>query len=91
MAKCFSREGRLEPTDVEALAASCAVALGREMGLSLVTIEGDSKVVVDSINSGADDCSQRGQMITDIKEDLRDFQLWDMTYVRRNANSIVDA
>jgi hypothetical protein len=31
------------------------------------------------------------QMIADIREGLRDFQLWEMNYVRRTANSIAYA
>jgi hypothetical protein len=88
VAQCFPHRCSLEPTDAEALAAFYAVTLGRDYGFSKVILEGDTKVVVDSVNSDVADCSRRGHMIADIREGLREFQCWEIKYVRRTANNI---
>ena len=62
-AKCFTRKGCPSPLVAEALAALLAIQLCKEMGLSQVHFEGDSKSVVDTMNHGEEDWSLSGDCV----------------------------
>jgi hypothetical protein len=55
--------GFLDPCATEAWAGLQAIRLGKELHLSHIELEGDAKVVVDSINSVEKDRSTIGHVV----------------------------
>lgn len=87
-AKILSRQGSLDPTSAEAMAALMAAQLCYDMGLSRIQLEGDAKVVVGAVNSIASNDSCRGHLTEDIRTTLLQFSCWEMGYVRREENKV---
>ena len=56
-AKSLSRQGFLDPTSVEAMAALMAAQLCNVLGLLRIQLEGDAQVVVGAVNSMASNYS----------------------------------
>jgi ribonuclease HI len=86
--KSQTKQGFLDPTTGEALAASMAAELCVEMGLSNVQLEGDAKNVVNAVLACEPDDSSRGHLIEDIKETLRAVPRWEIRHVRREENHV---
>jgi hypothetical protein len=68
--KCQTRDGYLDPTTGEALAALMAAELRVEMGIRKVVLEGDVKNVITAVLSNEPDDSIRGQVTEDIRAPL---------------------
>jgi hypothetical protein len=68
--KCQTRDGYLDPTTGEALAALMAAELRVEMGIRKVVLEGDVKNVITAVLSNELDDSIRGQVTEDIRAPL---------------------
>jgi hypothetical protein len=66
-----TRQGFLDPTAAEAMAAHLAAQLCIEMGIQQVLLEGDAKNVISAVNSNEPDDSGRGQLTADICSTLR--------------------
>jgi ribonuclease HI len=75
-ARSLTRVGLLEPAAAEALAATMAIQLAREMGLLQIYVEGDAKVIVEAVVSQAPDWRRRGHLIEDIRSALQSFPHW---------------
>jgi ribonuclease HI len=82
-AKSFTRKGLLEPVAAEDLAAIMAIQLFRELGFQRLYLEGDAKIVVDTVLSTEPDWSRKGHLVEDIRVELQSLQCWKMVYVRR--------
>jgi ribonuclease HI len=89
--KCQTKEGVLDVTIGEALAALMAAELCVEMGINRVQFEGDAKTVVLAVISTKPDDSNKGQVTTDIRTTLRAVPWWEMKYTRRDANRAAHA
>ncbi|KAF5454421.1 hypothetical protein F2P56_024088 [Juglans regia] len=77
-----------DPLLGEALAALRSVQFGINLGLENVIFEGDSKLVVHGITSGAEDWSTVGLIYQDIKKLLGNYNSWSIRHVSRQANSV---
>jgi ribonuclease HI len=86
--KCQTKQGFLDPTTGEAMAALMAAELCVEMGITKVQFEGDAKNVVSTVLSNDPDDSHRGQVIEDIRTTLRAIPWWEARYVRRKENHV---
>jgi ribonuclease HI len=75
-----------DPTTVEALGAWRAVLLCRDLGLSNIVLEGDSKIVVSEINGSSQCLSSFGHIVESTREQLRTFPFAEVQYTGRNAN-----
>jgi ribonuclease HI len=89
--KSRMKEGVLDATTGEALAALMAAELCVEMGISRVQLEGDAKNVVTAVLSTEPDDSSKGQITTDIRATLRAVPWWEMNHTRRDANRVAHA
>jgi hypothetical protein len=58
--------GWLDPTSTEAWAALMAIDLCHVLGVQRVILEGDAKILVDSVSSTKRDDNCRGQLVADI-------------------------
>lgn len=85
-AKCVTRKGFVKPVAAEAWAALMALQLSRDLGLLQVYLEGDAKIVVDTVNSTEPDWSWQGHLVDDIQVELLSFPNWKLNHVRREAN-----
>jgi ribonuclease HI len=82
-----TRKGCPEPTTAKACAALMAIRKCKELGFTRVHFEGDAKVVVDAVLSEVEDRSRLGNVIEDIKEEIRTVPHWKFSlFVRRDAN-----
>ncbi|XP_059436729.1 uncharacterized protein LOC132169770 [Corylus avellana] len=88
VAKSVTRRGFLEPTAAEFLAASMATRLCTEMGFMRVQMEGDAKVVVDSVNSKLPDESANGHLTDDLHVALSSISLWELGHIGRAGNHV---
>ena len=83
--KSPSRQGFLDLTTAEAIAALMAVQLRNELGIMRIQLEGDAKVVVDVVNSMEPDESCRGHLMVDIRSTLMTILSWEMGYAHRDG------
>jgi ribonuclease HI len=81
-----TRKGCLEPSTAEACAVQMAIIKYKELGFTRVQFEGDAKMVVDALLSEEEDRSRLGNVIEDIKEEIRIVPHWKLPFVRRDAN-----
>jgi diadenosine tetraphosphatase ApaH/serine/threonine PP2A family protein phosphatase len=65
--RCMVKIGRFTPLVAEAWAEGQALIFGKELGLTNITLEGDSKLVVDAINSADGSWSIIGHLIDGMK------------------------
>jgi ribonuclease HI len=86
--KCQTRDGYLDPTTGEALAALMAVELCVEMGIRRAVLEGDARNVITTVLANEPDNSIRGQITEDIRTTMRAVSWWQMQYVRREGNKV---
>jgi ribonuclease HI len=88
MASCKTQTGCPDPSTSEALSALRAVQLCKALGATMIHIEGDAKVVIDALLSDDEVRSHMGNVIEDIKEELRTVPHWKVSFVRREGNKI---
>jgi ribonuclease HI len=79
--KSQTRLGFMDPTTVETMATLMAVQLCQEKGIRKAQLEGDAKIVIDTIISSESDESSNGQLTEDIRETLQAIPWWEMNYV----------
>jgi ribonuclease HI len=77
-----------DPTTVEAMGALCAVEFSRDVGIQDIFIEGDSKLVIQGINSSSSEFCQYGHIVEDIKKVLRTYRKWEAGFVRQEVNLV---
>jgi hypothetical protein len=77
-AQCKSVLGNLDPT--LAGAALMAIQLCKSLGFRRAHFEGDTKLVVDGVNSSNGDGSRTGMLVEDITQELRSIPQWCMTF-----------
>ena len=65
--KCQNRDGYLDPTTGEALAAVMATELCVEMGIRRAMLEGDTKNVITTVLANEPDDGIRGHITEDIR------------------------
>ena len=85
--RCQVTTGRFAPFAAEAWAGGQAFIFGKELGLTNIILEGDSRIVVDAVNSAEGSGSLMGHLIEDMKIMLQDFPVWKALAVRRSANN----
>jgi hypothetical protein len=83
MANCKTRVDCPDPSTAEAFSALRVVQLCKALGATMIHLEGDAKVVIDALLSGEEDRSHMGNVIEDIKEELRTVPHWKVSFVRR--------
>jgi ribonuclease HI len=84
--KCQTRLGSLDLMLAEAGAVLMAIQQCKNLGFQRVHFEGDSKIVVEGVNSTKEDWSGKGMVLEDIKLELQAIPQWRMTFVRRDGN-----
>lgn len=85
-ARCVTRQGRLEPAVVEAMAAFVATQTTQELGIQKAWFEGDVKSISEVVNSLVADLSRIGHLVDDLRLELNKIPHWKMTYVCRENN-----
>ena len=73
---------------VEVLAARRALWFGRELDFHSVVVEGDSKIIINSINGNTMDHSEFGHILHDIKFLCSFFSCISFQHVRRQGNGL---
>ena len=68
--------GSRDPTLAEEGAVLMAIQLCKTLGFQQVHFEGDTKIVVEGVNSSKDDWSGKGMLLEDIKLELRSIPQW---------------
>jgi hypothetical protein len=72
----------LEPVLAEAGVASMVIQLCKTLGFQWVHFEGDTKIIIDGVNSSEGDWSRKSMLVEDIKMELRAIPQWRMTFTR---------
>ncbi|KAF5475450.1 hypothetical protein F2P56_007254, partial [Juglans regia] len=72
-----------DPLLAEAMEASC---LGLQLGIKRIILEGDSKIVISTINNREENWSATGMLIEDVKIQLNSYEEWSASHVRREGN-----
>jgi ribonuclease HI len=91
MASCKSQVGCPDSSTAEAQSALRAVQLCKALGATMIHMEGDAKIVIDALLSGDEDRSHMGNVIEDIKEELRIVSHWKVSFVRKEGNKVAHA
>lgn len=86
--RCMVNEGLSDPLVAKAWAGGQALKFGRELHLNNIILEGDTKIVMDAINSGETNKSKIGIIVEDMKLMMLRFPQCTVCAVRRAANSI---
>ena len=74
-------------TIVEVIAASKALRLARDLGLSSIVLEEDSKITIDTLLSEDPSLAEYGHLIDEAKELAKEFMDIEFSYVLRQSNS----
>jgi ribonuclease HI len=82
------RMGCPDSSMAEALSALRAIKLCKERGVTKIHLEGDATVVIEALLSSDEDRSPMGNIIEDIKEELRTVPQWKVSFVRRDGNKV---
>jgi ribonuclease HI len=69
--QCKSFSGRLNLVLAEAGAALIAVQMCKSLGFQRVQFEGDTKIVIDDVNSPKSVWSSKGMLVEDLKKELQ--------------------
>jgi ribonuclease HI len=85
---CATKEFVNNPTMAEAVGAWLAVDLAKRLDLRNVLLEGDALEVVEAITKEGNCWTVYGQVVNDIKEELRTWQGWAFQHVSRRANGV---
>jgi ribonuclease HI len=88
LAGCTTRMGCPDSSTAEALSALRAIKSCKERGVTKIHLEGDAPVVINALLSGDKDRSPMGNVIEDIKEELRTVPHWKVSFVRRDGNKV---
>ena len=80
--------GCLAPAAAEAQAVLLAIQLCCEIGFLRVHLEGDTKIVVDAVNSVDVGKSWLGHVTEDIKVELKSLVHWKLALVKREGNRV---
>jgi ribonuclease HI len=75
-----------DPSMVEAVASWKAVQIFGELGYTKVVFEGDSFLIVKSLNQGFPCLKNYGQIIEDTQVVLKSFHFFTVQHVKRGAN-----
>ena len=76
---------------LEAMAARRAAAFTREVGVENCILEGDSQVVVTTLQEGKKLFSEYGHILQDTLSHLNSFKNWSLSYTPRQGNEVADA
>jgi hypothetical protein len=79
---------RAEPVVAEALAALSAIGLGRELGLQWVIFEEDAQTIVKEVKREGFCTSNYGQFVEGIQYEMREFEIAQFNFVKREANIV---
>jgi ribonuclease HI len=82
----FSRPGLLDPTAIEASALFHGLKHCKELGISKLVVEGDSKVIISAVQNRDASSSRFGYLIDDIVMILDSSPYWQIVHVRRESN-----
>jgi ribonuclease HI len=82
----LSRPGLMDTIAAEATALFYGMKLRKELGVSNLVVEGDSKVVISAIQQRDASSSRFGHLIDDIVVVLSSSPSWQMMHVRRDSN-----
>jgi hypothetical protein len=89
--RCISKQLRVDPLMVEAMAAMKVVIFSREAGFFYAIFEGDSLQFVKAINAGSPNLSKIGHFIESIQTELSYFRSASFVHVYREFNSVAHA
>ena len=76
-------------TAVEVIAASKALRLANDLGLSSIVLEGDSKITMDALAGENLSLAEYGHLVGEAKELAKDFAYIEFYHVLRQKNSAV--
>jgi ribonuclease HI len=82
----LSKPGLLEPAAAEAVSLFHGMKFCKELGISNLTLEGDSLVVISAIQKRDASSSRIGHLIGDIVEVWNSSPGWQFEHVRRESN-----
>ena len=71
---------------IEAATAVKAIEFAQNMGLTNAILEGDALNIVNQINLNSQDLSAVGNLIEEARFMRRNFQMYQIKFVRREAN-----
>lgn len=74
-------------TTVEVLVASKVLKLARDLGLSSIVLEGDSKTTIDALLCESPSLTDYGNLIDEAKELAKEFMNIEFSHVLRQGNS----
>ncbi|KAG7965392.1 hypothetical protein I3843_09G221100 [Carya illinoinensis] len=72
----------------EAYALLRAFTLCDEMGAGSVVFEGDTKLVVDAVKNSTPDFASHGQLVEDLKHELKTHPNWKLFFTSRGNNKV---
>lgn len=76
--------------DVEALAGRKVILFAQELGLQDVIVEGDAKIIINSLNTDDDCMASFGHLIEDSRQVAASFRAFAFSHVKRKLNSVPD-
>lgn len=79
-------QSRMEPVVVECIALLCAMKLSMELGHERADFEGDTQIVVNSVNSQESCLAWYGNLMEDAKLLLKHNPLWTISFIHREGN-----
>jgi len=74
-------------TAVEVIAASKALCLANDLGLSSIVLEGDSKITMDALAGENSSLAEYGHLVDEANELAKDFAYIEFRHVLRQKNS----
>ncbi|XP_050278447.1 uncharacterized protein LOC126720005 [Quercus robur] len=77
--------------EVEALACRKAISFALDLGVENVVLEGDSKTIIQALNSDSSCASSYGHIIDDIRVCALGFTSISFSHVKRQGNTIADS
>ena len=79
---------QLQPTEIKALAAYKAVGFARELGLSQVVLEGDSSIVMSTLNSSYPGLAPFGLLVQGTLNVATGFSKLSYSHTKKEGNSV---
>lgn len=79
-------QSRMEPVVAACISLLCAMKLSIELGHERADFEGDTQIVVNSVNSQESCLAWYGNLIEDAKLLLKHNPLWTVSFIHREGN-----
>ena len=85
---CATKRYVQDPTMAEAVAAWEAMELAQRLDLRRFILEGDALEIVQMLRQEGGCGTIYGQLLNDVKEQLRRWQGWEIQHISRRGNSV---